>query len=199
MKPVVIFDVDKTFITSDLPDYLYRQRIFKRKIRAKDIFYAAFFFIMFHCTRWKARRRFEYWYEGFIDSERVCEIVESHELVNESVRRRFLKYLKLGYDIYFVTAAPRAIAIRLSSLYDVQVKASKTFRGFIINDLMGCKENKVYSEISKNATIVAIYSDSKPDHSTLARYNYIVRDSGIYLDREKRVNRNYCSVTTVNV
>jgi hypothetical protein len=46
---------------------------------------------------------------------------------------------------------------------------------------MSKKEYKVYRKISEDYEIVAIYSDSIGDHSSLARYNYLVENQDIFL------------------
>ena len=189
MRPVVIFDIDKTFLKVDLPAYLFENRIFKRKIGIKDIFYTTIFCIIFHCTRWKIRRRFEYWYERMIDTQRVCEIIIERNLINAGLRRRVERYLRLNYEIYFITAAPQSLSENLCYLYHIQVIGSKTFNGFINNDLMGVKECKVYQKIFSYHKIIAIYSDSKSDHSRLSRYNYLVTKNEIKIASMNKILR----------
>jgi hypothetical protein len=174
MKPLVIFDIDKTLLIDDLPFSLYKNRIFKKNIIEFRLLYTLFFLICFHITRWKIRRRFEYWYEAIIDTTCIAQFILSRNIVNQKIYKRVKRYLELGYSVYFVTAAPRSISKKIKILFDVEVIGSNTFNGFIISDLMGKKEAKVYTKLTKNRTIAAIYSDSIADHSKLARYNYLV-------------------------
>lgn len=185
MKPLVIFDIDKTLLIDDLPISLYENHIFKKNFIELKLFYALFFLILFHITRWKIRRRFEYWYETIIDMNRIPQFIVSKNVINEKIRKRVEKYLNLGYSVYFVTAAPRSIAEKIKVLFDVEIIGSETFNGLILNDLMGEKEDKVYKSLSKNHNIIAIYSDSISDHSTLARYNYLVAVESINICRNK--------------
>ena len=183
MKPLVIFDIDKTLLIDDLPFCLYKNHIFKKNFLKSAFPYALFFFICFHITRWKIRRRFEYWYETIIDGDRIAQFIISSNIFNEKICKRVEKYLYLGYSIYFVTAAPTSISEKIKTLFDVEIIGSETFNGFIFSDLMGKKEDKVYKRLSKDHNIIAIYSDSIADHSSLARYNYLVTDQSINICR----------------
>jgi hypothetical protein len=109
------------------------------------------------------------------------QAITTNRLFNEKVQKRLEKYLRLGYAVYLVTAAPNSISRELETLFNVKVIGSDTFNGLIVNDLMGKKEYKVYRKISEDYEIVAIYSDSIGDHSSLARYNYLVENQDIFL------------------
>lgn len=180
-RPAVIFDIDKTLLIDDLPSFLYKNRIVKSVNIASGLPFSFLFFVCFNITRWRVRRLFEYWYENVIDNHRIVQAITANRLINEKVQNRLEKYLRLGYAVYLVTAAPKSISGELETLFKVKVIGSDTFNGFIVNDLMGKKEYKVYRKISEVYEIVAIYSDSIGDHSSLARYNYLVKNQDIFL------------------
>jgi phosphoserine phosphatase len=178
----IIFDLDKTLLSCDLPITIAK-RWADEKIYHLKLLNSINKLIKFLPHR-KLRRIFEYWFFSKITNELSEEIIKdlksTKDIYNQLVHRRYIKYIKKNYKVFIITAGPESFARKFFIDDEVEVIGSKVKFFCIYKDLVG-KKNKVYQKISSSGyEIISIYSDYIGDLSRYSKNNYLIK-SGLII------------------
>lgn len=177
MKKAIIFDLDKTIINVDFPNYISHK--WKNESLLNKIFYYLVSYSIKIIPIGRIRRRLEYWYSMVIPNSYISEKINNSEdlsdIFNHNVVRRLLKYKNYGFEIFIISAGPNHFLKVFGNIFNVNVIGSKVIFGINVHDLMGNKI-PVYKNIENNHVIISIYSDYIGDLYKNSINNYLVGD-----------------------
>lgn len=164
-KTIIIFDIDETLTTKNLPIIIIESWIGNNWF--KQLFNGLIVVLTQKVLIRPFSRRLEYFTIFFISKKYIenliPNILENIKNVNPRVVSRLKKYQKYGYKIALVTAAPSKTTIPFANYFEVQSISSRILFGVLVKDLLGKKEN-IYCKIEKSGlNIRTVYSDSALD------------------------------------
>lgn len=175
-KIIIIFDIDETLTTRNLPELIIESWIGTSRI--KQLFNGLMVLVTQKILIQPFSRRLEYCTIFFISEKYIVEsiptIIENIKNVNPRVINRLKKYQKYGFRVALITAGPTKTTIPFANYLEVESISSRMIFGVLIKDMLGKKEF-VYRKIEKNGMdIRTIYSDSNLDFWKNAKKNILV-------------------------
>lgn len=179
MKKIVIFDLDKTLVTCNLPENILKEC--RKTLPGKRGLIHALKNYLYELSPGRLKRLFEYFELDWLPYNLVEElcIKQFNVHINTEVMSVLMGYKKKGYGIYIVTAGPQRVIEPIGHQLEAKIIGSLTFAGVITTDIQDKKE-KIYKRLVKERfEIEAIYSDRECDFSSLAKKNYLVNGEEI--------------------